>query len=673
MNFVQPLMLAALPLIALPIIIHLINQWRYQTKQWGAMMFLLAANRMNRGFAKLRQWLILAMRTLAVFGLIFAVARPLASGLLGLSGGAKADTTMVLMDRSPSMQQNGLGGVSKIETGRRQVADALTKLGSNSWVTVDSATGKATAFESVEALSDSAALAPSSTTTDMPSMLQSSLDYLQNNKAGPTEIWICSDLRESDWQPNSPTWPVMREGFQNLPQSVRFHLLAYANSAKSNVSVRVTDVRREVTTLNGVSENALLLSMQFTRSGDVADDAKKEIPLQIEIEGVRTEIPIELNGRQTDIRNERVILPATQEKGWGKISIPADENNADNDYYFVFADEPARRVVVVSEDRAATRALEIAAGISASGDTTAVVDVVTPDQLDSLVLDDSALLLWQTSLPDATTKPAVQNYVDAGGQVIFFPPASLSSGAGATGSQSYGGISWDAWKSQKKVMVESWRGDQDLLAATESGVGLPVGQLEIQGYASIKGETELSNLASLTGGEPLLAKVPTTKGGVYFFTASADPKASTLAESGIVLFVAIQRAIEQGQIALGNTTQREAGPSDETTAEWRRIVGELEVLSTEFSVHGGVYQVEDQLFAINRSTAEDRSELVQDKELEALFAGLQFARVDDSAGNLSGIVREIWRLFLILMIFALILEALLCIPRVIPRRQPTTA
>ena len=62
MSFLQPMLLAALPLVALPIIIHLINQRRYQTIRWAAMMFLLAANRMSRGYARLRQWLIMALR-----------------------------------------------------------------------------------------------------------------------------------------------------------------------------------------------------------------------------------------------------------------------------------------------------------------------------------------------------------------------------------------------------------------------------------------------------------------------------------------------------------------------------------------------------------------------------------------------------------------------------------
>ena len=102
MSFLQPAMLLAIPVIALPIIIHLINQRRFQTVQWAAMLFLLAANRMSRGYARLRQWLILAARTLAIAGLIFAISRPLTSGWLGIAAGSRVDTTIILLDRSAS-------------------------------------------------------------------------------------------------------------------------------------------------------------------------------------------------------------------------------------------------------------------------------------------------------------------------------------------------------------------------------------------------------------------------------------------------------------------------------------------------------------------------------------------------------------------------------------------
>ena len=47
MTFLQPWMLVALPLVALPLIIHLINQRRFQTVRWAAMQFLLAAKALS--------------------------------------------------------------------------------------------------------------------------------------------------------------------------------------------------------------------------------------------------------------------------------------------------------------------------------------------------------------------------------------------------------------------------------------------------------------------------------------------------------------------------------------------------------------------------------------------------------------------------------------------------
>src|SRR3954470_20531307 len=113
MTFLQPALLLALPLAALPVIIHLIHLYRRRQVKWAAMMFLLAAQRMNKGLSRLRQILILAFRVLplaaqrmnkglsrlrqililafrvlALAALIFVITRPLAGGWLGLLGGA---------------------------------------------------------------------------------------------------------------------------------------------------------------------------------------------------------------------------------------------------------------------------------------------------------------------------------------------------------------------------------------------------------------------------------------------------------------------------------------------------------------------------------------------------------------------------------------------------------
>ncbi|MBT4902035.1 MAG: hypothetical protein HON54_09035, partial [Verrucomicrobia bacterium] len=64
MTFLQPLILWGLPLVLLPVIIHLINRMRHQPRQWAAMQFLLAATRSSTSHAKLRNLLILLMRVL---------------------------------------------------------------------------------------------------------------------------------------------------------------------------------------------------------------------------------------------------------------------------------------------------------------------------------------------------------------------------------------------------------------------------------------------------------------------------------------------------------------------------------------------------------------------------------------------------------------------------------
>lgn len=700
MSFLQPWMLWALPLIALPIIIHLLNQWRYQTKRWGAMMFLLAANRMNRGYARLRQWLILAMRTLAIAGLILAVSRPLASGFLGLAGGSKTDTTLILLDRSPSMQEQGSAGPSKLATGRQQLARALGTLGGSQWVLIESNKAEGQAFNSLDSLMDSPATQGSSATASMSGMLQGVVDYLNANKPGPTDVWICSDLRSSDWQPESGHWNVVREALSNIPQSVRIHLLAYPQASSDNLSIRVSQVQRE----SDYSGDSVSISLKVSRSTDEAESvAKRDVPIQIEIDGARSEMTVELTGREVEVRNHRVPVSAQQQKGWGKVSLPADQNPADNDFYFVYSQADVRKTVLVTDDRAVTRPLEIAASIAPDGTSSAKVDVISPEQLDSLSLDDAALLIWQTSLPQGPTAAALMEYVGRGGQVMFFPPTEVTSGIGAN-AVAFQGVRWSGWtqndetqrspqnaadnastdpakngapentevsKKQVGALVENWRGDQDLLAVTRSGGGLPVGQLEIRSFATIEGE--FSQLATLTGGKPLLARVPTTKGGVYFCCVAPVSDSSSLAANGIVLYAIIQRAIEQGLSSLGNATQRVAGHIEEPTETWRAVataINKETSLSSEFAWTAGVYENEGRMFAVNRTVEEDQRDIVDDKQLARMFAGLDFSRVDDQAGSLAGIVSEIWRFFLIAMIVALLSEAALCMPRKTPLAAP---
>jgi hypothetical protein len=654
MTFLQPWLLWALPIAALPIIIHLIHQRRFQSIDWGAMKFLLEANRMSRGYARIRQWLILALRVAAIAALVLLISRPLASGWLGLAGGGRPDTTLILIDRSPSMHQQDASSVSsKLKTGVEQLARTLSTLGSERWVVIDSVTNNPTELKSPSELVESPETGPASAAADLPAMLQAAHDYIQNNRTGQTEIWICSDLRSNDWNAENGRWKTLRDSFQKFKQSVRFHLLAYATVPSANLSVRASDIQRRTT---GDSAS-LFLTVHLTRHGG---EPKQRVPLQFEVDGVRTETDVEMAGPELELKNHRIPLEANRTHGWGRVSIPADENTADNEFYFVYDQQRPRHAIVVAEDAEQARPLQIAAASAPDPAIKSKIELLAPNQLTGVAWEDVSLVLWSAPIPSGETANTIRRLVDRGGQVDFFPPR-------APGNTKIFDTGWSKWETPPEpIRVEKWRGDEDLWARTQSGAALPVGGLTVRRYCGLSGK--FAPIASLYGGAPLLARVTTDHGGVYFFATTTSTNDSSLGTNGVALYVAIQRALAAGAAQLSNARQLVAGqPFPPSKEPWRKLAGSNDALSTEYPSHAGVYAAGKATVAVNRSEAEDRTSVLSDSRIAELFRGLDFDRVDDRAGNMKSLAREIWRMCVGAMLVAVVAEAGLCLPK--PRRQ----
>src|SRR5262249_38983396 len=162
-----------------------------------------------------------------------------------------------------------------------------------------------------------------------------------------------------------------------------------------------------------------------------------------------------------------------------------------------------------------------------------------------------------------------------------------------------------------------------------SGVALPVGQLEVRRHCGLAGES--TTLASLKGGVPLLTRVSTTRGGVYFCATTPEPGDSSLATGGVVLYVVVQRAMAAGASALGNSRQLVAGPvaPGEDPSRWRPLAAAVEAVSTDYPLHEGVYQSGERTLAVNRDAAEDAAAVLDGPRVARLFRGLDFDRVDD--------------------------------------------
>ena len=65
---------------------------------------------------------------------------------------------------------------------------------------------------------------------------------------------------------------------------------------------------------------------------------------------------------------------------------------------------------------------------------------------------------------------------------------------------------------------------------------------------------------------------------------------------------------------------------------------------------------------MNRSQIEDGATAVPVERVDALFDGMSYRRIDIDVGDTSALASELWRVFLIAMIVALLVEAVLSLP-----------
>jgi hypothetical protein len=647
MTFLQPLILWGLPLVLLPVIIHLINRMRHRPRQWAAMQFLLAATRSSTSHAKLRNLLILLMRVLAVLTLLLFLARPLVGGWMGWALAAAPDAILLLVDRSASMESRVAGAdESRREYALRMLADAAGEFEHASHlVLLDSATRKAREIANAASLLELPDTQPTDTAADLPAMLQTALDWLIENQAGTAEIWIASDLQASNWQPDDPRWETLITAFDSLPQKVRIRLLATTQESPGNASISVTQLSRQ-------QGGDVRLAADLKRSQ--ADAGRATITRTLN--GVATELEAKVTGQSTRWRHRFAV--GDQAGGWGKLELPADGNPRDNITYYRYSDDhpPAGLVITGS----ALGPLWQAAASAAGRDGRTPAKRYAPDDVTPADLRDATLVVWQAPLPEGEMAGALRRFADEGGRVIFFPPNKAATAR-------FAGLGWGEKQTSGDAgfAVGRWDEDQGPLANTDEGLLLPLAKLGVRQRQQVVGQAAV--LAAFDDGQALLVRQSLGQGEVYF-CATLPLLAWSEMGDGLVVVPMLQRLLAAGSRRLQRDSVAECGQigAGDLQLEWTSIeTGQRGDVQTQ----AGVYQSGDRWLVVNRPAAEDEFERVGDEAVSGLFGTLSFqlfqAQRDDTA--LQG---EIWRMFLFLMLLALLIEAWLIRPGPIPAAAP---
>jgi hypothetical protein len=140
--FLHPIYLFGLLAASLPILIHLLNRRKLNRIRFPAVRFiLLSQKRISRSY-RLRHWLLLALRTLAVVFLALLLANPIFQTGAGLFAGGGPVALVIVLDNSLSMTWSADGnGFKRAKEAARLLISSLNE-GDRAALIPTHATGK---------------------------------------------------------------------------------------------------------------------------------------------------------------------------------------------------------------------------------------------------------------------------------------------------------------------------------------------------------------------------------------------------------------------------------------------------------------------------------------------------------------------------------------------------
>lgn len=426
--FLNAIMLAGISAAVLPIVLHLLNRARYRRVEWGAMLFLedTAVRQLNR--SKLAQWLLLALRVLAIAMIALALARPVTRRAFGPADAQRLATVLVI-DASPSTthpEQN----TTRFELIRRAAASVLGELRRGDQVGLvvlgrPSGDDAPLTTDLQEIATKLASITPGALRADMADGEARALAMLEPAGSVPREIYLIGDRQTLTWQ-----------GAANLPDrpGLRVSAIAVGTTENANVAIESIDLL-DPPAIAGMQADVQVRVRNF---GTIP---RSDLPLTIAIgDKSLDQSPIYLSPGATQTVRRRVTLPRPGSAVLTAL-IPASGQTADDSAMLAIdVVEPMRVTIITTESPAqasrvpspdfsseadylavALRPLQYA---KQKGDDAFKLRIVSAEQwpeIDSK--KDRVVVLAGAVPPDERRCRALEQFVFAGGGVLIAPSA----------------------------------------------------------------------------------------------------------------------------------------------------------------------------------------------------------------------------------------------------------
>jgi len=412
-SFLNPAALLALAAVAVPLFLHLFNLRRPRTVEFSSLDFVKELQKSAVQRVRIKQWLLLALRMLAIACLVLAFAQPTLTSELGGMGASVPTTHAIVVDNSLSMTADGEGG-SYFDQAKRKVEGVLGTVEENDqvlvWPTVRSGQSRPEPVSNVGVAREG--LANLETRAGGSSLAQAIVDAAEaaaQSEAPQTVVYVASDLQASTLGDSVAT---------QVPDGVRVQLLPVETRAQSNVGIS------DVTVTSRIAEVDQPVQLEATLVNHGAETLTDYVA-SVYLAGNRVAQATATLEPGLETTVSFTVTP--QERGWlgGAVVTEDDDFPVDDRHHFTLHVPEERRVLLVRGEGQRTKYVDLALSSEMIADRIALqTTAIGENALASAELGqyDAVLLVGPRSLSSGEVD-GLRRYVDRGGGLLLFPSA----------------------------------------------------------------------------------------------------------------------------------------------------------------------------------------------------------------------------------------------------------
>jgi len=422
MTFLNPLVLFGLAAAAIPLILHLLNLRKLRTIEFSTLTFLKELQRTSIRRLKLRQIILLILRTALVVFIVLAFARPTLRGsLLGSMGTHARTSVVVIFDDSFSMAASDQKGelFNQAKESALQLIDllkegdeaAILRISELPSLTMDEPTHD---FDALRKLIAESSVSCASGSIETAVRIAAKL--MSKTQNANKELYIASDLQKTLF----PQLGVQRaeKGVEELfsPQTRVFVINVGSETAHNTTVDSVAVVSRILEVNRPVSVAA--------RVRNYGDTPLKDYVASLYLDGVRVaqrNLDLDAWGSGTV---EFTAIPKRSGFLSGHVAIESDALEQDNRRFFTVYMPERINVLLASPSETDVHFLWLALAASAgdSGTNLFRTQRITPAQLPIADLKNTDVVIC-ANVPTFSPADAerLKAFVELGGGLLMFP------------------------------------------------------------------------------------------------------------------------------------------------------------------------------------------------------------------------------------------------------------